>query len=134
MSHRRLLLFITVVFIAIIVSIITFYYSNHLVQHESILPLDEFIIKVTKKDGDGYVYVRLNLALELNTQQEMNAVQEQIPKVRDAIYNYIYSLSESDLNKSSAIYFLREKITWRLNKVLSPIRINNVLFNDFIVG
>ena len=110
------------------------YKENTLETASSIVPLEEFIIKINNTEGNGHVYVKLNFSLELDSNKEILIIQENMPKIRDSIYNYFYSLTEADLNKSTSIHLLREQITWRLNKVLKPIRVNNVLFNDFIVG
>lgn len=136
-SFKRYIIIFTIIAIVLSTTILSFIWFNKHEPQEMVntfVTLENFTVRVNNAEGENNDYVRLKIILEVNNDEEIAIVQRNIPKIRDIIYSYLYSLKISDISKGSAIYFLREEITLRINKVLSTMNVKNVLFDELIVG
>ncbi len=100
--------------------------------HQLLFPLEQFLVRIGEGDIDKYV--RLEVLLEFSNEEDLKLAKESEVNIRDIIYEYLHSLNLEDLNRSSSVYFLKEGIALRVNKVLNPVDINDVLFGNFVVG
>jgi flagellar FliL protein len=56
-----------------------------------------------------------------------------MPRVEDSLQVYVRELRASDLEGSAGIYRLREELLRRVNYAVYPVKVDAVLFKEFIV-
>ncbi|MBQ4874642.1 MAG: flagellar basal body-associated FliL family protein [Rickettsiaceae bacterium H1] len=123
--------------IVLVILVITVFYQlnnqNIKSKQDFSFAVGEFAARIKSMEEDSYVYLRLSLVLEMSNYKDVKIAKKNEAKIKDIIYDYIYSLTKENVDKGSAIYFLKEGITLRINKVLSPVKVKNILFNNFAV-
>ncbi len=83
--------------------------------------------------GPKQVFLMISVSLELANAADMQKVEQMMPRVRDIFNVYLRELRPEELKGSAGSYRLREELITRINHVLQPIRINDVLFKEMLV-
>jgi flagellar protein FliL len=78
-------------------------------------------------------FIKTTITLEAPNQEVVEKLQAIQPKIQDIIITYIRELRPSDLKGSAGVYRLRDELMLRINKALSPDKINNVLFKELLI-
>lgn len=97
------------------------------------LDIDPITIGLTQI-GNKKEYLRIDLTLRLNTQEENTVILAKMPIIKDTLITFLRSLRSSDFNSSSSSIYLKEEIAKRINKITNPIVIKEVLFQEITVN
>lgn len=96
------------------------------------LDLDEFLINLNNP-GKQVNFLKLTITLELPNMASQNAINEHMPRVRDNFQVYLRELRNSDLKGSAGLQRLREELLLRVNQIIEPETVNDILFKDIMV-
>jgi flagellar FliL protein len=96
------------------------------------LDLDEFLVNLNT-GGKKSSFLKMSVTLELPTYADKPAVEDNIPRIRDAFQIYLRELRSSDLQGSAGIHRLREELLLRINKTIHPAKVTDILFKEIIV-
>jgi flagellar FliL protein len=94
--------------------------------------MDEIIVNLNTS-GKGVSFLKLRLTLEVTKAADIKALDELMPKIQDALQLYLRELRPIDLQGSVGLYRLREEILLRINKVVYPAQVSDILFKDVLV-
>ena len=83
--------------------------------------------------GKQASFLKALIILELPHAVDAVTVEANLPKLMDAMNTYVRELRPSDLAGSAGITRLREELLLRVNKVLAPVKVNDVLFKEIVV-
>ncbi|RTK92906.1 MAG: hypothetical protein EKK61_02255 [Rickettsiales bacterium] len=97
------------------------------------LDIDPITVGLTQI-SDKKEYLRIDLTLRLNTQEENTAILAKMPIIKDTLITFLRSLRSTDFNSSSSSIYLKEEIAKRINKITSPIIIKEVLFQEITLN
>jgi flagellar FliL protein len=75
-------------------------------------------------------YLKLKFTLELPGESDKAAVQSRLPKIVDTLNTYLRELRSSDLVGSAGVYRLKEELQLRINKIIYPSKVNEVLIEE----
>src|SRR3954453_21031615 len=95
--------------------------------------LPEILVNLSSAGNDRTQYLRVKMTLEVADQLLMQQVQPLMPRVTDTFQTYLRELRPSDLDGSAGLYRLKEELTRRVNVVISPSKVNAVLFKEIVV-
>lgn len=96
-----------------------------------IFPLDTFIVNLADKGGNRYL--RLTIALELNSQELESEVVKRLPQVRDSILTILPTKRFEDISSAKGKTALRDQMLERINGMLARGQITNIYFKEFVV-
>lgn len=99
---------------------------NTVVNHSMREPLEV----VLNSGGDNRVYLRLKLSLKLGRAQDVPFVKNLEPAIRDALIPYLQELRPNELQGSRGIFLLREEMLFRINKITSSVRVDDVYITE----
>lgn len=94
--------------------------------------LEEFLVNLNNP-GKQVSFLKMTVTLELPNQKTRAIVENSLPKVRDSFQVYLRELRNSDLQGSAGIHRLREELLLRVNKVIEPETVSDILFKEMIV-
>lgn len=94
--------------------------------------MDEIIVNLNTS-GKGVSFLKLRLALELDDTNNVKILEELMPKLQDTLQLYLRELRPTDLQGSVGLYRLREEMLLRINKVVYPAQVTDILFKDVLV-
>ena len=94
--------------------------------------LPDFLVNLNAQ-GKSASFLKATVVLEVAHQGDIPLIEANLPRVSDAFTTYLRELRPSDLAGSAGIQRLREELLLRVNNVVSPVKINDVLFKDVVV-
>jgi flagellar FliL protein len=97
------------------------------------IDLPEILVNLSNVGADRTQYLKVKMTLELADPLLMQQLQPMMPRVTDTFQTYLRELRPSDLDGSAGLYRLKEELTRRVNALISPSRVNAVLFKEIVV-
>jgi flagellar FliL protein len=96
------------------------------------IDMNEIIVNLAKLDGQSS-FLKLAATIEVSGADNALVIKEKMPLIRDAFQIYLRELRTDDLQGSAGIYRLKQELLLRVNKITSPIIVNDVLFRDVLI-
>lgn len=98
---------------------------------ERVYDLDPFVVNVT---GEGYPrYLKLQLALEMDSLAGREEVEARVSQVRDATILLLSSKRLSDITDFEGKALLKDDLRERVNALLDRGEVKSVMFTEFVV-
>jgi flagellar basal body-associated protein FliL len=102
-------------------------------------PLPELKLSI-KRDNENLGYLIIGLTLKISADTKPEVLRKKEPIILDALHTYFASITLDNLGSSAATSLvspvglerLRQNLIRRLNTVLSPIKIESILFRKLI--
>jgi len=94
--------------------------------------LPEFLVNLNT-GGKQVSYLKTTIVLDVGHQTDVPLIEANLPRLFDTLNTYMRELRASDLAGSAGIQRLREELLLRANKVLWPVKVNDVLFKEIVV-
>src|SRR3546814_160077 len=83
--------------------------------------------------GRKSTFLKIKIALELRSPQDVDRINEVLPRIVDNFQVYLRELRVDDLNGSAGMYRLREELLRRVNIAARPVEVRDVLFKEMLV-
>ena len=93
----------------------------------------ELLINLSVKPGQKPIYVKIRVALEMAAAAEAEQAEKMLPRIIDSLQFYLREMRMEEIQGSSGSYRLKEEIQGRLNRILAPARVVDVLFKEFLI-
>ena len=94
--------------------------------------MPDMLVNLSAKDKRNQ-YLKLKVALEMSDKETRKAISPMLPRIMDIFQIYLRELRREDLEGSAGVYRLKEELLRRINLVLSPRKIDRILFKEMIV-
>ena len=94
--------------------------------------MPEFLVNLNT-GGSKVSFLKMSITLEVSNQEGIATIEANLPRIQDSFNTYLREVRASDLSGSAGMYRLREELLARVNKAVSPAKVNNILFKDFLV-
>lgn len=96
------------------------------------LDMEEFLVNLNNP-GRQVSFLKMTVTLELPNLMTKQVLETNMPRIRDSFQIYLRELRSSDLQGSAGIHRLKEELLLRINKLIAPEKINDILFKEIIV-
>jgi len=102
--------------------------------HEQIVyyDLEEFVVNLNV-GSKSPSFLKMTVSLELPGESYIPSIESKLPRIRDSFQIYLRELRREDLQGSSGMFRLREELLLRVNKIVYPSRVNDILFKEILV-
>ncbi len=84
--------------------------------------------------NDKESYIKLMLTLELNNTKDQDAVDKKLHMLKDTIIIFLRELRAADLTSAGGSMMLKTEVIKRVNKILYPVEIKDILFKEIFVN
>lgn len=94
--------------------------------------MEEFVVNLnvgSKRPS----FLKMTVSLEVAGELQIPIIEKNMPRVRDSFQIYLRELRQEDLQGSAGLYRLREELLLRVNKVVYPAKVNDILFKEVLV-
>ncbi|MDR3606765.1 MAG: flagellar basal body-associated FliL family protein [Oligoflexia bacterium] len=98
------------------------------------IALDQFTVNLTSPGSSAPRFVRVNVSLEVGSEDVEAEVNAKIPQVRNAVIDLFNSKRPSDLENAEGRDALKEEIKSAINGFLTRGRVKGVFFTNFVLG
>lgn len=95
--------------------------------------LPELLVNLSGKAGQKPIYFKVKVTLEMNSAADAEQAERLLPRIIDSLQFYLREMRVEELQGSVGTYRLKEEIQGRLNKVLAPAKVNDVLFKEILI-
>ena len=96
------------------------------------LQIPNMLVNLATTDGQPR-YLRLSVQLELESAEDMHAVEAVMPRVVDQFQTYLRELRVKDLRGSAGMYRLQMELLSRVNAAAYPVEVKDVLFQEILI-
>lgn len=101
-------------------------------QQSVFYDMEEFVVNLnvgSKRPS----FLKMTVSLEVAGELQIPIIEKNMPRVRDSFMIYLRELRQEDLQGSAGLYRLREELLLRVNKVVYPAKVNDILFKEVLV-
>ena len=95
--------------------------------------LPDIVVNMQAADGKP-TYLKLKLTLELPSEDTVDVIEPNRPRLQDMFQTFLRELRPEDLAGSQGSYQLRMEILRRVNLVIAPAKINSVLIEEMLIN
>jgi len=103
------------------------------VEKKSYMDMDEFLINLNTPGRNATTFLKMQITLELPTSSAVTIVTDNMPRIRNSFIVYLRELRGHDLQGSPGLRRLKEELLLRINAIVEPEKVTDILFKDFIV-
>ncbi len=94
--------------------------------------MEEFLVNLNNP-GKKVSFLKMSITLVLPNTKTTDIITEKLPLIRDTFLIYLRELREEDLRGSKGPLRLKAELRLRINKVIEPQEISEILFKDIMV-
>ncbi len=94
--------------------------------------LPDILVNLNSK-GNKQVYLKVLITLAIPDAETSTKVENYMPRILDSFQVYLRELTVNEIQASSGMYRLKEELVERINRVIAPSRINDVLFREMLI-
>jgi flagellar protein FliL len=94
--------------------------------------LQDLIVNLTSESRRQH-FVNLRLTLELKNASAVGDVEASMPRIIDSFNTYLREMTKEDLEGSEGLIRLEDEMMLRLNKILKPGTVTDILYRSVIV-
>lgn len=102
-------------------------------DYGKMVTLDQFTVNLSNPGGAAAKFVRVNVSIEVPTEESESEVNAKIPQIRNVIIDLFNSKRVSDLSTADGRDNLREEIRNALNGFLVHGKVKGVFFTNFVL-
>lgn len=93
----------------------------------------EILVNLSVKPGQKPIYFKIKVALEMESAAGAAQAEKMLPRIIDSLQFYLREMRLEEVQGSMGTYRLKEEILNRLNKVLAPAKVSDVLFKEVLI-
>lgn len=94
--------------------------------------MPEMLVNINAGRGKRSV-MKVRVSLELANDQDVNKIENVLPRIVDSFQVYLREMRLEDLQGSAGMFRLREELLNRVNAAVRPTQVRDVLFKEMIV-
>lgn len=108
--------------------------TKQVAEFGKMVTLDQFTVNLSTAGSVNPKFVRLNLSIEVPTDDTENELNQKMPQVRNTVIDLINSKRSADLATPEGREYLKEEIRKALNDFLVTGKVKGVYFTNFAVS
>ncbi len=86
-----------------------------------------------KTNGKRPVFLKIALVLEIHDASKKDDIENLKPKMIDQMQVFLRDLDVSDVTGANNLQRLRQEMKVRINNILTPLKVDDVLIKEFLV-
>jgi flagellar FliL protein len=96
------------------------------------LDLPDFLVNLNTSSRSSS-FLKMTIVLDLADEKDKATIDANMPRILDSFNAYLRELRPSDLYGSAGLYRLREELLARVNKIVAPAQVNDILFKQILI-
>jgi|GEM_PF-1286269 len=78
-------------------------------------------------------WIKIAITIQLENNKDQATIDKKLPMIKDAIIVFLRELRASDLSSSGGSMVLKTELVKRINKIMYPAKINDVLLREILL-
>ena len=96
------------------------------------LDLEEVLVTLRSQDSNQR-FLKLSISLELEKSSDENLIKTVMPRLIDSFQVFLRELRIEELEGSQGVYRVKEELLDRVNQIIKPAKVKDLLFRDLFV-
>ncbi|CAO5674268.1 MAG: hypothetical protein HEEMFOPI_00029 [Holosporales bacterium] len=96
------------------------------------LPLPETIVNIKNPKGKN-TFLKASFVLQIANEKEREHINYFIPLINDQFQTYLREMDVDDIQGAAGIERIRQELLIRINQVITPFKVKEVLVKEFLV-
>jgi flagellar FliL protein len=84
-------------------------------------------------NNDKESWIKFAMTLQLENSKDQDALDKKIPMIKDSIIVFLREIRSSDLASSGGSMMLKTELLKRINKIMYPIILKDILFREILL-
>ncbi len=90
--------------------------------------------KTTLKDANNrFVFLNTTISLELSKLSDKKEIVSILPRIQDTFHLYLSEITIEEIQKSGNLFRIKEALLERINFLIAPSHVNDVLFKSMLI-
>ncbi|SNB75512.1 flagellar FliL protein [Arboricoccus pini] len=94
--------------------------------------MPDMLVNLTSSDRRLH-FLKTRFALEFGNEQDGERIKDATPRILDAVQLYLRALSVDEVGGSEGMQRLKDELKARINLIIAPAQIQDVLFKELLV-
>jgi len=86
-----------------------------------------------KSNSKRPIFLKIAIVLETHDPTKKDAIENLKPKIIDQMQTFLRDLDVADVTGANNLQRLRQELNIRINNIINPLKINDVLVKEFLV-
>jgi flagellar protein FliL len=95
--------------------------------------MPEILVNLNSSNTGKPSFLKMKVTLELSGANDVPVIEGYMPRITDSFNTYARELRPTDLAGSAGLYRLREELLLRINQMVAPAKVNNILFKEILI-
>lgn len=91
------------------------------------------IVFTFDREISDYYFLKINYIVEASNELDVGLINEMQADILDSIYIYLRNMNSNEISQSNAVYRIKEILFSRINEVIEPVEIQDVLIQRFLL-
>ncbi len=105
--------------------------ANRVIKNRRYMPISDVITVTLRDEQQRPVFLAVGLTFELAQDSDEGQIKKVLPIIRDSAVTYLRGVRPDELSGTQGIYRIREELLFRVNRIIAPVTINDILFHEF---
>ncbi|MBP9753238.1 MAG: flagellar basal body-associated FliL family protein [Proteobacteria bacterium] len=96
------------------------------------LPLPETVVNIKNPKGKN-TFLKASFTLLISNEKEREHINYFVPLINDQFQTYLREMDVEDIQGAAGIERIRQELLIRINQVITPFKVKEVLVKEFLV-
>jgi flagellar FliL protein len=106
--------------------------KSSITKNISFITLPELLVNLKMYQGKGAI-LKTTFVLQVAHEKEVEEINRYIPVITDQFQTFLREMTVVDLQGAAGIERIRQELLVRINQIIKPAKIMEVLVKDFLV-
>lgn len=97
------------------------------------IEIDDIIVSLSSSSSKKN-FLKTSLSLQVKSKSDSEIVNAKLPIIKDSFQMFLRELRPSDLSGSAGVLMLKNELLKRINKIVAPIEVTDVLFKEILLS
>ncbi len=107
--------------------------ATKLAEEYVFIEIDDIIVSLSSSSSKKN-FLKTSLSLQVKNKSDAEVVNAKLPIIKDSFQLFLRELRPSDLSGSAGVLMLKNELLKRINKIVSPIEVTDVLFKEILLS
>lgn len=96
--------------------------------------INNIIVTIASAQPGKKNYLKISLSVQVQTSDGQAVVNAKLPIITDSFQTFLRELRRSDLSGSAGVIMLKAQLLKRINQIVAPQEVEDILFKEIILS
>ena len=92
------------------------------------------IVTSLSSSSDKRKFIKISLSLQFSNEQTEELIESKLPLIKDSLQTFLRELRTDDLSGTAGVIMLKTELIKRINKIIEPKEVTDILFKEILMN